>query len=91
MWLRVGCLVLKFLNSVFRPQYGGKFCPGSSRIYKLCNINPCNENSLDFRAQQCAEYNNKPFRGWLYRWRPYTKVEGKSITVTLRCLSVDKM
>ncbi|KAH0513277.1 A disintegrin and metalloproteinase with thrombospondin motifs 18 [Microtus ochrogaster] len=58
-----------------KPQYGGKFCPGSSRIYKLCNINPCNENSLDFRAQQCAEYNNKPFRGWLYRWRPYTKVE----------------
>ncbi|EGV91764.1 A disintegrin and metalloproteinase with thrombospondin motifs 18 [Cricetulus griseus] len=58
-----------------KPQYGGKFCPGSSRIYKLCNINPCNENSMDFRAQQCAEYNNKPFRGWLYRWRPYTKVE----------------
>ncbi|CAO2609839.1 A disintegrin and metalloproteinase with thrombospondin motifs 18, partial [Lemmus lemmus] len=58
-----------------KPQYGGKFCPGSSRIYKLCNINPCNENSLDFRAQQCAEYNNKPFRGWLYKWRPYTKVE----------------
>lgn len=91
MWLQVRCLVLKFLNSVFRPQYGGKFCPGSSRIYKLCNINPCNENSLDFRAQQCAEYNNKPFRGWLYRWRPYTKVEGKSVTVTLPGLSVDKM
>nr|AAH94674.1 A disintegrin-like and metallopeptidase (reprolysin type) with thrombospondin type 1 motif, 18 [Mus musculus] len=58
-----------------KPQYGGKYCPGSSRIYKLCNINPCPENSLDFRAQQCAEYNNKPFRGWLYRWKPYTKVE----------------
>ncbi|XP_031197366.1 A disintegrin and metalloproteinase with thrombospondin motifs 18 isoform X2 [Mastomys coucha] len=58
-----------------KPQYGGKYCPGSSRIYKLCNINPCHENSLDFRAQQCAEYNNKPFRGWLYRWKPYTKVE----------------
>ncbi|XP_008821168.1 A disintegrin and metalloproteinase with thrombospondin motifs 18 [Nannospalax galili] len=58
-----------------KPQYGGKFCPGSSRIYKLCNINPCNENSLDFRAQQCAEYNGKPFRGWFYHWKPYTKVE----------------
>ncbi|KAM7058442.1 A disintegrin and metalloproteinase with thrombospondin motifs 18 isoform 1-T1 [Molossus nigricans] len=58
-----------------KPQYGGKFCPGSSRIYQLCNINPCNENSLDFRAQQCAEYNSKPFRGWFYQWKPYTKVE----------------
>ncbi|XP_040490296.1 A disintegrin and metalloproteinase with thrombospondin motifs 18 [Ursus maritimus] len=58
-----------------KPQYGGKFCPGSSRIYQLCNIDPCNENSLDFRAQQCAEYNSKPFRGWFYQWKPYTKVE----------------
>ncbi|KAF3817635.1 hypothetical protein GH733_012922 [Mirounga leonina] len=58
-----------------KPQYGGKFCPGSSRMYQLCNINPCNENSLDFRAQQCAEYNSKPFRGWFYQWKPYTKVE----------------
>ncbi|XP_040592449.1 A disintegrin and metalloproteinase with thrombospondin motifs 18 isoform X2 [Mesocricetus auratus] len=65
----------QYLKKFLRPQYGGKFCPGSGRIYKLCNINPCNENSMDFRAQQCAEYNNKPFRGWLYRWRPYTKVE----------------
>ncbi|GAB5582502.1 A disintegrin and metalloproteinase with thrombospondin motifs 18 [Prionailurus iriomotensis] len=58
-----------------KPQYGGKFCPGSSRVYQLCNINPCSENSLDFRAQQCAEYNSKPFRGWFYQWKPYTKVE----------------
>ncbi|XP_066876209.1 A disintegrin and metalloproteinase with thrombospondin motifs 18 isoform X3 [Kogia breviceps] len=58
-----------------KPQYGGKFCHGSSRVYQLCNINPCNENSLDFRAQQCAEYNSKPFRGWFYQWKPYTKVE----------------
>uniref|UniRef100_A0A8C2RT26 A disintegrin and metalloproteinase with thrombospondin motifs 18 n=1 Tax=Capra hircus TaxID=9925 RepID=A0A8C2RT26_CAPHI len=58
-----------------KPQYGGKFCPGSSRVYQLCNINPCDKNSLDFRAQQCAEYNSKPFRGWFYQWKPYMKVE----------------
>ncbi|VTJ55068.1 Hypothetical predicted protein, partial [Marmota monax] len=57
------------------PQYGGKFCPGSGRVYQLCNMEPCNKNSLDFRAQQCAEYNSKPFRGWFYQWKPYTKVE----------------
>ncbi|KAJ8785832.1 hypothetical protein J1605_006792 [Eschrichtius robustus] len=66
--------VLKIFNFLFRPQYGGKFCHGSSRVYQLCNINPCNENSLDFRAQQCAEYNSKPFRGWFYQWKPYMKV-----------------
>ncbi|KAM6430417.1 A disintegrin and metalloproteinase with thrombospondin motifs 18 isoform 2-T3 [Liasis olivaceus] len=58
-----------------KPQHGGKFCQGSSRIYQLCNIHPCASNSPDFRAQQCAEYNSKPFRGWYYKWKPYTKVE----------------
>ncbi|XP_019390982.1 PREDICTED: A disintegrin and metalloproteinase with thrombospondin motifs 18 [Crocodylus porosus] len=58
-----------------KPQYGGKFCQGSSRIYQLCNIQLCPPNRLDFRAQQCAEYNSKPFRGWYYKWKPYTKVE----------------
>lgn len=74
-------------DSAFRPQYGGKFCPGSSRVYQLCNTNPCQENSLDFRAQQCAEYNSKPFRGWFYQWKPYTKVEGKSFpaNVSVQC------
>ncbi|XP_019343740.2 A disintegrin and metalloproteinase with thrombospondin motifs 18 isoform X2 [Alligator mississippiensis] len=58
-----------------KPQYGGKFCQGSSRIYQLCNIQLCPPNRLGFRAQQCAEYNSKPFRGWYYKWKPYTKVE----------------
>ncbi|KAJ7311984.1 hypothetical protein JRQ81_006310 [Phrynocephalus forsythii] len=58
-----------------KPQYGGKFCQGSSRLYQLCNIQPCPSSGPDFRAQQCAEYNSKPFRGWYYKWKPYTKVE----------------
>ncbi|KAK2514901.1 Adamts18 [Columba guinea] len=61
-----------------KPQYGGKFCQGSSRVYQLCNKQPCPADSLDFRAQQCAEYNSKPFRGWYYKWKPYTKVEAVS-------------
>lgn len=84
LWLTaLRLLALKFFDFIFRPQYGGKFCPGSSRIYQLCNINPCNENSLDFRAQQCAEYNSKPFRGWFYQWKPYTEVEGNLVNMFL--------
>lgn len=58
------------------PQHNGKFCQGPSRLHQLCNTTPCQANGVDFRAQQCAEYNSKPFRGWYYKWKPYTKVEG---------------
>lgn len=59
-----------------RPAYGGKYCEGSSRSYKLCNTEDCAPNATDYRAQQCAEYNSKQFRGWYYTWRPYTRVDG---------------
>lgn len=60
-----------------RPAYGGKFCEGSARSYKLCNTVDCPPNTTDYRAQQCAEFNSRQFRGWHYTWRPYTKVDGK--------------
>uniref|UniRef100_A0AAV2MBL6 A disintegrin and metalloproteinase with thrombospondin motifs 16 n=1 Tax=Knipowitschia caucasica TaxID=637954 RepID=A0AAV2MBL6_KNICA len=62
-----------------RPVYGGKFCEGSSRSYKLCNTEDCPPNSIDYRAQQCAAFNSKQFRGWYYTWRPYTKVDEQDI------------
>ncbi|KAI4574359.1 hypothetical protein MJG53_020923, partial [Ovis ammon polii x Ovis aries] len=58
-----------------RPSHGGKFCVGSTRTLKLCNSHTCAHNSVDFRAQQCAEFNGKRFRGWFYKWKPYTHVE----------------
>lgn len=67
-------------NSVLlcRPSYGGKFCEGSSKSYKLCNTEDCPHNTSDYRAQQCAEFNGKQFRGWYYSWRPYTRVDGET-------------
>lgn len=59
-----------------RPSHGGKFCQGSARTLKLCNSQKCPLDSVGFRAAQCAEYNSKRFRGWLYKWTPYTQVEG---------------
>lgn len=80
------CFSLSLLASMFAcancwlfhpsPQHNGKFCQGPGRLHQLCNTKPCQPNGVDFRAQQCAEYNSKPFRGWYYKWKPYTKVEG---------------
>ncbi|KAM6942660.1 A disintegrin and metalloproteinase with thrombospondin motifs 18 [Xenentodon cancila] len=71
-----------------RPQNNGKFCPGSSRLNQLCNTQPCLLSAVDFRAQQCAEYNSKPFRGWYYKWKPYTKVDDEDVC-KLYCIAED--
>nr|XP_046202184.1 A disintegrin and metalloproteinase with thrombospondin motifs 18-like [Oncorhynchus gorbuscha] len=71
-----------------RPQHNGKFCQGSSRLNQLCNTKPCQPSGVDFRAQQCAEYNSKPFRGWYYKWKPYTKVQAEDIC-KLYCIAED--
>uniref|UniRef100_A0A3P8S3Z0 ADAM metallopeptidase with thrombospondin type 1 motif 18 n=1 Tax=Amphiprion percula TaxID=161767 RepID=A0A3P8S3Z0_AMPPE len=71
-----------------RPQNNGKFCSGSSRVNQLCNTRPCRPNAVDFRAQQCTEYNSKPFRGWYYKWKPYTKVDDEDIC-KLYCIAED--
>ncbi|KAI4889348.1 hypothetical protein NFI96_011542, partial [Prochilodus magdalenae] len=62
-----------------RPAYGGRFCEGPSRSYKLCNTESCPPGSVDFRAAQCAEFNSKPFRGWYYNWKPYTRVDDQDV------------
>ncbi|XP_048403123.1 A disintegrin and metalloproteinase with thrombospondin motifs 18 isoform X2 [Stegostoma tigrinum] len=66
-----------------KPQYGGKFCHGSSRLYQMCNVQACQHNGILFRDQQCAEYNSKPFRGWYYKWKPYTKVNEYYLVVAV--------
>ncbi|KAM6224390.1 A disintegrin and metalloproteinase with thrombospondin motifs 16 [Rhynchocyon petersi] len=62
-----------------KPSHGGKFCEGSARTLRLCNSQECPRSSLDFRAIQCAEYNSKEFRGWQYKWKPYTQVEDQNL------------
>ncbi|CAL8248576.1 unnamed protein product [Lota lota] len=62
-----------------RPAFGGKYCEGSSRSYKLCNTEDCPSGAVSYRAQQCAEHNGKQFRGWYYNWRPYTRVDDQDL------------
>nr|XP_034323843.1 A disintegrin and metalloproteinase with thrombospondin motifs 6 [Crassostrea gigas]XP_034323844.1 A disintegrin and metalloproteinase with thrombospondin motifs 6 [Crassostrea gigas] len=39
--------------------------------YQSCNTRSCGEGSLDFRAIQCQDFDNIPFLGREYQWKPY--------------------
>ncbi|XP_024906271.1 A disintegrin and metalloproteinase with thrombospondin motifs 16 [Pteropus alecto] len=69
-----------------KPSRGGRFCEGPSRSLQLCNRQKCPQDSVDFRATQCAEFNGRRFRGRLYRWRPYTQV-GDQDLCKLYCIA----
>ncbi|KAK6644121.1 hypothetical protein RUM43_000388 [Polyplax serrata] len=53
------------------PAFGGKFCVGERRKYKICNTENCPDNTPSFRAVQCSSYDDKPFHGKKYKWIPY--------------------
>ncbi|VEN50612.1 unnamed protein product [Callosobruchus maculatus] len=50
----------------------GYQCSGPTSRHFSCNTQDCPDRA-DFRAQQCAEFNNIPFEGVYYDWIPYTK------------------
>ena len=64
----------KLRFSLLRPQYGGKPCQGEPRMYRMCNTQICVLGAVDMRAEQCAYYNQRVFRGMHYTWVPYTQV-----------------
>ncbi|XP_063626551.1 thrombospondin type-1 domain-containing protein 4-like isoform X1 [Cydia splendana] len=61
---------------------GDPDCPGLARRYHECNTEPCPGPLRDSRAEQCAVYDRRPFRGRFYTWVPY--VDGDS-PCTLNC------
>nr|XP_034956749.1 A disintegrin and metalloproteinase with thrombospondin motifs 6 isoform X5 [Zootoca vivipara] len=54
------------------PSGGGKYCLGERKRYRSCNTDPCPFGARDFREKQCADFDNMPFRGKYYNWKPYT-------------------
>jgi len=62
----------------FSPSNGGKYCLGERKRYRICNTDPCKEDSVKFRAVQCSEFDTIPYRGKLYEWEPVSTY-GKKI------------
>ncbi|VTJ68732.1 Hypothetical predicted protein [Marmota monax] len=59
-----------------RPCYsqrrdGGSSCVGPARSHRICSTESCPDGALDFRAQQCAEFDGAEFQGQRYWWLPY--------------------
>ncbi|NXN01937.1 PPN protein, partial [Sylvia borin] len=50
---------------------GTPSCVGPARSYQSCNVQNCPEGSRDFRAEQCAEFDETEFQGKKYKWLPY--------------------
>ncbi|KAG6452021.1 hypothetical protein O3G_MSEX007421 [Manduca sexta] len=57
-------------------------CLGVDKRYHECNTNPCAGGEVNKRAEQCAAYDRRPFRGRFYTWVPY--LDGDS-PCTLNC------
>ncbi|GAB0092696.1 A disintegrin and metalloproteinase with thrombospondin motifs 9 [Sergentomyia squamirostris] len=43
------------------PANGGKYCVGPRMKYRSCNTHNCPPGTLDFREEQCKEFDSNPF------------------------------
>ncbi|XP_041090815.1 A disintegrin and metalloproteinase with thrombospondin motifs 12 [Polyodon spathula] len=55
-----------------QPQFGGKYCTGERRRYRICNTKACARDRPTFREMQCSEFNTVPYNNELYEWIPVT-------------------
>jgi thrombospondin motif-containing protein 7/thrombospondin motif-containing protein 12 len=66
-----------------RPSNNGRYCVGKRRRYRLCNVEPCDENTLTFREVQCKEHDKDDDK-----WAPFN--DGKPEHVcALVCVNSD--
>lgn len=77
-----------------RPAYGGRYCIGERKRYRMCNTQSCAEDAPSFRAVQCSQFNNVPYKGELFNWSPvsspatpcqlHCKPDGKFFSLMLK-------
>ncbi|NWW53611.1 ATS7 metalloproteinase, partial [Pedionomus torquatus] len=52
------------------PKYGGRYCLGERKRFRICNIRPCPRDKPSFRQVQCSQFNPMLYKGKLYKWTP---------------------
>ncbi|XP_046872442.1 A disintegrin and metalloproteinase with thrombospondin motifs 12-like [Hypomesus transpacificus] len=53
-----------------KPEFGGKYCTGERKRYRVCNTRPCQNSKPTFREMLCSEFNTVPYQNELYEWIP---------------------
>ncbi|KAJ8285307.1 hypothetical protein GJAV_G00025360 [Gymnothorax javanicus] len=53
-----------------KPEFGGKYCTGERKRYRVCNSKPCAKQKPTFREMQCSEFDTVPYQNELYEWVP---------------------
>uniref|UniRef100_A0A7M4DZF2 ADAM metallopeptidase with thrombospondin type 1 motif 7 n=1 Tax=Crocodylus porosus TaxID=8502 RepID=A0A7M4DZF2_CROPO len=52
------------------PKYGGKYCLGERKRFRICNIKPCPTDKPSFRQLQCSQFDPMLYKGKLHKWTP---------------------
>ncbi|XP_074851795.1 A disintegrin and metalloproteinase with thrombospondin motifs 12 [Carettochelys insculpta] len=68
------------------PQFGGKYCTGERKRYRMCNILPCRRDTPTFRQMQCSEFDTVPYKNEFYHWSP---VYNTANPCELHCRPID--
>ncbi|KAG8131194.1 hypothetical protein E2320_017949 [Naja naja] len=53
-----------------RPQFGGKYCTGERKHYRMCNVKGCQKSTPNFREMQCSEFDTVAYKNEFYQWIP---------------------
>nr|XP_009942031.1 PREDICTED: A disintegrin and metalloproteinase with thrombospondin motifs 12 [Opisthocomus hoazin] len=68
------------------PQFGGDYCTGERKRYRMCNISPCRKGLPTFRQMQCSEFDTVPYQNEFYHWVP---VYNTANPCELHCRPID--
>ncbi|XP_015493912.1 A disintegrin and metalloproteinase with thrombospondin motifs 7, partial [Parus major] len=52
------------------PKYGGRYCLGERKRFRICNVRRCPPDKPSFRQLQCSQFNPMLYKGKLYKWTP---------------------
>ncbi|MBN3319290.1 ATS12 metalloproteinase, partial [Atractosteus spatula] len=70
-----------------KPEYGGKYCTGERKRYRICNTKACPKDKPTFREMQCSEFDTVPYKNELYEWIPVANLVNPC---ELNCRPVDE-